>query len=75
VVYSAKGVQAYDTQASTSGDIVEILRELMKSREMRRFREKGVVRCRSLFDGHVSLLCGAKLEGEDIRVELRKMAA
>jgi hypothetical protein len=42
---------------------------------MRHFREKGVAHCRGLFDGRVSLLCGAKLEGEVIRVELRKMAA
>jgi hypothetical protein len=75
VVYFARGVQAYDTRASTSEEIEEILRELMKSREMRQFREEGVVHCRSLFDGGASLLCGAKLEGKDIHVELRKIAA
>ena len=47
----------------------------MNSREMRQFRAKGAVHCKGVFDGSVSLLCGAKLEEDDIGVELRKMAA
>jgi Tfp pilus assembly pilus retraction ATPase PilT len=76
LIYSAKGVQTYDAaKCATYGDIEELLRELVNSREMRRFRSKGVIHFKSMFQGQVSLVGGAKLEGESIRVELRKMAA
>lgn len=74
VIYSAKGVQTYDTQPSTSENIEEILRQLMSSREMRQFRETGVVHFKCVFDG-ISLLGGTKTNGEEVRVELRKFAA
>lgn len=74
VIYSAKGVQTYDTQLSTSEDIEETLRQLMSSREMRQFRATGVVHFRSVFDG-ISLLGGATIDGEEIHVGLRKLAA
>src|SRR5688572_21708141 len=74
VVYSDKGVQTYDSRPSTSEDIEEILRQLMSSREMRQLRATGVVHFRSVFEG-ISLLVGAKIDGDKIRVELRKIAA
>jgi hypothetical protein len=74
-IYSAKGVQTYDTQPSTSEDIEEVLRQLVTSRELRQLRATGVVHFKSVFDGRISLLGGAKLNGEDLRVELRKLAA
>ena len=73
VIYFAKGAQTYDTQPSTSEDIKEILRQLMSSREMRQFRETGVVHFRCVFDG-IPLLGGTKTYGEDVRLELRKLA-
>ena len=74
VIYSAKGVQTYDTQPSISEDIEEILRQLMSSREMRQFRETSVVHFRCVFDG-IPLLGRTKTDGEEVRVELRKLAA
>lgn len=75
LVYSVKGVQAYDTQSSTSEDIEELLRQLMTSREMRQFRARGGIQFKSLFEGHLSLHGKAKIEGDDIHVELRRIAA
>lgn len=75
VIYSAKGVQTYDTQPSTSEDIEEILHHLMRSRERRQLRATGAVHFKSAFEGGISMLGGAKLDGDEIRVELRRMAA
>jgi hypothetical protein len=75
VIYSAKGVQTYDTQPSTFEEIDEMLRQLTTSREMRQLRATGVVHFKCVFESRVPLLGGAKLDGEDIRVELRKIAA
>ena len=75
VIYFAKGDQTHhDTQPSTSEDIKEILRHLMSSREMRQFRETGVVHFKCVF-ASIPLLGGTKTYGEEIRVELRKLAA
>jgi Tfp pilus assembly pilus retraction ATPase PilT len=74
VIYSEKGVQTYDSQPSTSEDIEELVRQFVTSREMRQYRETGVVHFRCVFEG-VSLLGGARRSGEEIRVELRRMAA
>ena len=74
IIYSAKGVQTYDTQPSSSEDIEEILRHILSSREMRQFRATGVVHFRCVFDG-IPLLAGTKTDGEEIRVELRKLLA
>lgn len=75
VIYSDKGVQTYNSQPSTSEDIEEILRQLTSTREMRQLRATGVVHFRSVFEGAISLIGGAKVDGEDIRVELRKIVA
>ena len=50
-----------------------LLRQLMSSREVRQFRATGVAHFKSDFEG-IPLLGGAKADGDDIRVELRKMA-
>jgi hypothetical protein len=75
VIYSKKGVQTYDTQASTPDDVEALLRELMSSsRQMRQFRETGLIYFRSAFEG-VAVFCAARMDGEEIRVELRRLAA
>ena len=74
VIYSDKGVQTYDSQASSSEDIEEVVRHLATSREMRHFRETGVVHFRCIFET-VSLIGGARRDGEEVRLELRRMAA
>src|SRR5678815_2821603 len=73
-IYSAKGVQTYDSQPSTSEDIEEVVRHLATTREMRQYRETGVAHFRCVFEG-VALIGGARRYGEDVRVELRRMAA
>jgi hypothetical protein len=75
IIYSTKGVQTYDnTQPTTLEDIEEILRQLMSSREMRQFRATGAVHFKCVFD-RIPLLGGTKTDGEEIRVELRKLAS
>ena len=73
-IYAVKGVQRYDSQPSTSEDIEEVIRHLVTSREMRQYRKTGVVHFRCVFEG-VSLLSGARRDGEKVRVQLRRMAA
>ena len=72
IIRSVKGVQTYDTQPSTLDDVEAILRQLMTSRQMREFRGTGLIYFRSAFEG-VALFCAAKVEGEEIHVELRKL--
>jgi Tfp pilus assembly pilus retraction ATPase PilT len=74
VIRSSKGVQTYDTQPSTFEDVEAILRRLMSSRQMREFRAIGLIYFRSVFEG-VVFLGAAKIEGEEIHVELRKLGA
>ena len=74
LIYSSKGVQVYDTQASTLEDLEELLHQLMTSREMRQFRAHET-HFKTLFEGRVSLHGKAKIEGDDIHVELRTIPA
>jgi hypothetical protein len=54
----------------------ELLRTaLTSSREIRQFRATGVVHFRCVFDGRIPLLGGTKIEGEEVRIELRRLAA
>ena len=73
LIYAEKGMQTYNTQPSTCEDIEEVVRHLATSREMRQYRETGVVHFTCVFEG-VSLLSGARRDGEEVRVELRRMA-
>lgn len=74
LISSKKGVQTYDTEPSTFDEVETVLRELSSSRQMRQFRETGLIYFRSAFEG-VAFFCAAQQEGEEIRVELRKLAA
>jgi Tfp pilus assembly pilus retraction ATPase PilT len=65
IIYYEKGVQTYESQPSTSTDIEDILRQLMSSREMRQFRAARVVHFRSVFERRVSLIGGARIDGEE----------
>jgi hypothetical protein len=73
VIYSEKRVQTYDSQPSASGDIEELLRQLVTSREMRQYRDTGVLHFSGVFEA-VSLIGGARRDGEEVCVELRRMA-
>jgi len=74
IIYPANGPQTHGSQPSAAEDIDEILRQLMNSREMRQYRAIGVVHFRCVFDG-ISILGGAKIDGDAVRVELRRMAS
>lgn len=74
VICSKKGVQTYDTQPSTLGDVETLLRVLTSSRQMRQFRETGLIYFRSTFED-IRFLGAAIMEGDEIYVELRKLAA
>ena len=76
LIYSAKGVQTYDDVKRTTEEELEVLlRQLMNSREMRQFRSKGEIHFKSVFEGRVPVVGDAKIEGYDVHVELRKIAA
>lgn len=74
LIRSKKGVQDYETEAWTFEDMETFLRELMGSRQMRQFRVTGLAYFRSTFGGCV-LLCAARIEGEEIRLEMRRLGA
>jgi hypothetical protein len=76
VVYSADGDQTKDeTRHATFSEAEDFLRQHLSSREMRQFRSSGIVHFKSLFESGVSVVGWAKLAGDNIRVDLRKMAA
>jgi hypothetical protein len=72
LIRSGKGVQTYDTEPSAFEDLETIFRQLMSSRQMRQFRATGLIYFGSVFEG-VVFLGAARVEGEEIRVELRKL--
>jgi len=74
VVYFAKERRSIEGTCPTHEDVAPLLRRLMKSREIRLFRERGVVHFKHTFEGHVELLGGARIEKDAIHVELRRMA-
>jgi hypothetical protein len=73
VIYSEKGEQTHESQASTAAEMEEILRQLVSSRELRMLRSTGVIHFTSVF-ADIPLLGGAKTYGEQLRIELRKTA-
>lgn len=75
IIHYAKGPQPVQGPYPTQEDVTSLLRQLMPSREMRQFRERGVVHFTKIFEGHVRLVGGARKEKDEIHVELRRMAA
>lgn len=75
VIYFAKGQRSIEETCPTNEDVNSLLRQLMKTRERRQFRERGVVHFKHAFESRVQLLCGARMEKDDIHVELRRMAS
>ena len=74
VTYSAKRVPVYQTKPSSSEEIEAVLRGLMTSREIRQLRTTGSVHFKANYDGTIPVLCGVKAKGDEIRVEMRKLA-
>ena len=64
-----------EAQRATCEEVEGFLRHHLSSRELRQFRSKGIVHFKSVFESHVSVVGWAKLAGDNVRVDLRKMGA
>jgi Tfp pilus assembly pilus retraction ATPase PilT len=74
VVYFARNQKLEEGEQLTPDEVTSLLRELMNSREVRRFREDGKIYFKRAFEGGAEILGAAKAEKAGIRVELRRMA-
>ena len=70
VIFSAKGVQTYDTQRTSYDDVDELLRHLMSSRDMREFRAGDEVHFTTVFGQSTPLVGVAKLRKDVIKDEM-----
>jgi hypothetical protein len=73
VVHTRTGRRTIEGAHPTHGEITAFLRHLMGSRGVREFRDQGVTRFIVPFDGGVRLVGAARLEKDDIHVEIRRM--
>ncbi len=73
VIHSDKGSHLIEGTCPTSEDILSLVRRITKSRHMRELRERGVVSFMHTFESHFQLLGGARMEKDQIRLELRRM--
>src|SRR5258705_80163 len=74
VVYTAQGHQRLGAVLPTHEDITAFLRQLTGSRAVREFRDRGVTRFMVPFEGGVRLVGAARVEKDDIHIEIRRMA-
>src|SRR5215470_5367120 len=74
VVHTAKGPKPLVAVLPSHEDIANFLRQLTGSRGVREFRDNGVTRFMVPFEGGVRLVGAARLEMDDIHVEIRRMA-
>ena len=73
VVHTRTGRRTIEGAQPTHEEITSFLRRLMGSRGVREFRDHGVTRFLVPFDGGIRLVGAAKLEKDDIHVEIRRM--
>ena len=74
VLHTAKGPERIDTIIPTHEEITEFIRQLTGSRCIREFRDNGVTRFMVPYEGAVRLVGAARLEKDDIHLEVRRMA-
>ena len=74
VVHTRTGRRTIDGKHPTRDEITAFLRQMMGSRGVREFRDRGVTRFMVPFDGGVRLVGAARLEKDDFHVEIRRMA-
>ncbi len=74
VVHTRQGPKRLEAILPTHQEIAAFLRELTGSRGVREFRDRGVTRFMVPFEGGIRLVGAARLEKEDIHVEIRRMA-
>jgi Tfp pilus assembly pilus retraction ATPase PilT len=70
MIFSAKGVQAYDTQRTSYDEVDELLRHLVSSREMREFRAGDEVHFTTVFGKSTPLVGVAKLRRDVVKDEM-----
>jgi hypothetical protein len=74
VVHTAQGPKRLETALPTHEEVAAFLRWLTGSRGVREFRDSGVTRFMVPFEGGVRLVGAARLEKDDIHLEIRRMA-
>jgi Tfp pilus assembly ATPase PilU len=73
VVHTRTGRRMIEGVHPTHEEITTFLRRLMGSRGVREFRDHGVTRFMVPFDDGVRLVGAARLEKDDIHVEIRRI--
>ncbi len=74
VVHTLQGPKRLEAVLPTHEEITAFLRQLTGSRGVREFRNSGVTRFMVPFESGVRLVGAARLERDDIHVEIRRMA-
>jgi hypothetical protein len=74
VVHTAQGPKRLEEVLPTHEEITAFLRQLTGSRGVREFRDSGVTRFMVPFEGEVRLVGAARLEKDDLHIEIRRMA-
>lgn len=74
VVHTVQGPKRLEGVIPTHADIEAFLRQLTGSRGVRELRNGGVTRFMVPFESGVRLVGAARLEQDDIHVEIRRMA-
>lgn len=74
VVHTVHGPKRVETVLPTPEELTAFLRQLTGSRGVREFRVRGVTRFMVPFESGVRLVGAARLEKDDIDVEIRRMA-
>ena len=74
VAHTVQGPKRLEGVLPTHEEIAAFLRQLAGSRGVREFRNSGVTRFMVPFESGVRLVGAARLEKDDIHVEIRRMA-
>lgn len=74
VVHTRQGPKWLEAVIPTHEEIAAFLRQLTGSRGVREFRDNGVTRFMVPFESGIRLVGAARLEKDDIHVEIRRMA-
>ena len=74
VVHTLQGPKRLEAVLPTHEEMAAFLRQLTGSRGVREFRNSGVTRFMVPFEGRVQLVGAARVEKDDIHVEIRRMA-
>src|SRR5262245_24308055 len=73
IVHTAQGPKRLEAIFPTHQEISELLRQLTGSRGVREFRNEGITRFMVPFENRVGLVGAARMEKDEIHVEVRRM--